>query len=186
LTPDQVKAALMLTAFKGLQQYATITDPTTGQTFNEQADVFTVGAGYLDIQAALANTNLAPPTVGSALSPFAVEGPNGNVALVVNGPSVLGSKAVLLGTDSTAGEAVLWGTGSTTGEAVLWGTGTAAGEAVLWGTGSTASEAVLWGTGSTAGTAVLWGTGSALDQAVAVLWGTSSLQANSVLWGTKN
>jgi len=210
LTPDQVKAALMLTAFKGLQQYATITDPTTGQTFNEQADVFTVGAGYLDIQAALANTNLAPPTVGSALSPFAVEGPNGNVALVVNGPSVLGSnavlwgtgamwgnavlwgtgstagEAVLWGTDSTAGEAVLWGTGSTTGEAVLWGTGTAAGEAVLWGTGSTASEAVLWGTGSTAGTAVLWGTGSALDQAVAVLWGTSSLQANSVLWGTKN
>jgi len=87
MTPDQVKARLMLTAFKDLQQYATITDPTTGQTFNEQADIFTVGAGYLDIQAALANTDLAPPTLGSALSPFVGIDANGDAVLVVDGPS---------------------------------------------------------------------------------------------------
>ena len=51
LTPDQVKARLMLTAFKGLQTASTTKDQTTGQVFNMQADLFTVGAGYLDIQA---------------------------------------------------------------------------------------------------------------------------------------
>jgi serine protease AprX len=181
LTPDQVKATLMLTAFKNLQQYATVTDPTTGQTFNEQADIFTVGAGELDIQAALANTNVAPATLGSALSPFAVEDPNGNVALIVNGPSMLGSTAVLWGTGAMWGNAVLWGTGTTASEAVLWGTGSTAGEAVLWGT-STTGEAVLWGTGSTVGEAVLWGTGTAGGEAV--LWGTGSTMSEAVLWGT--
>ena len=73
LTPDQVKARLMKTAFKNLVQASIATDQVTGQTFNEQADIFTVGAGYLDIQAALANTDLAPATVGSAISPTAAE-----------------------------------------------------------------------------------------------------------------
>ena len=71
LTTDQVKARLMATAFKGLVQASTATDLTTRQSFQEQADIFTIGAVYLDIQGALQNTNLAPATVGSALSPFA-------------------------------------------------------------------------------------------------------------------
>ena len=79
LSPDQVKAAMMLSSFKNLVQASTVTDSTTGQTFYEQADVFTVGAGYLDIQAALANTKLAPYTVGSALSPLAQLRADGNV-----------------------------------------------------------------------------------------------------------
>src|ERR1019366_4579924 len=87
LTPDQVKARLMKTAFKNLVQASVATDPVTGQTFNEQADIFTVGAGYLDIQAALSNTDLVPPNAGSALSPSAAVDANGNVVLV-NGASV--------------------------------------------------------------------------------------------------
>ena len=69
LTPDQIKARLMKTADKNLIQYATVTDPTTGLTYNVQADLFTVGAGYLDINAALQNSDLASSAVGSAMSP---------------------------------------------------------------------------------------------------------------------
>ncbi len=57
LTPDQVKARLMKTAYKTFPQYSSYTDPTTGITYTDQYDVFTVGAGYLDMQAALATQN---------------------------------------------------------------------------------------------------------------------------------
>ena len=59
LTPDQVKARLMRTAYKNLVPYSTVTDPVTGQIYNDQADIFTVGSGYLDIQAALSETTVA-------------------------------------------------------------------------------------------------------------------------------
>jgi len=59
LTPDQVKARLMKTAYKAFPQSSSVYDPTTGITYTSQYDVFTVGAGYLDIAAALASTDLA-------------------------------------------------------------------------------------------------------------------------------
>lgn len=69
LTPDQVKARLMLTAYKTFPTSSTATDPTTGQSFVSYYDAFTIGAGYLDIAAALANTDVAS---GTAQSPSAV------------------------------------------------------------------------------------------------------------------
>ena len=83
LAPDQIKARLMKTAFKDLVQTSTATDPSTGITYNDQADIFTVGAGYLDIQAALANTDLAPATPGSAMSPTAAEDGSGLLAVTI-------------------------------------------------------------------------------------------------------
>ena len=56
MTPDQVKARLMKTATKFAPGFSTATDPITGVTYTEEYDLFTVGAGYLDIPAALANT----------------------------------------------------------------------------------------------------------------------------------
>src|SRR5208282_845595 len=72
LTPDQVKARLMKAAYKNFPVSSTATDPTTGQTYTSYYDLFTVGAGYLDVNAAMNNTNLAPSNVGAALSPTAV------------------------------------------------------------------------------------------------------------------
>jgi serine protease AprX len=151
LTPDQVKARLMVNAFKGLVQSSVATDLATGQTFDEQADVFTVGAGYLDIQAALTNTQLAPATVGSALSPIAVKGSNGSVTVVPNGSSILGGTSILWGTATNLwGSSILWGTGSETAESILWGTGsTLTSSSILWGTASTSSDSILWGTSET-------------------------------------
>ena len=149
LTPDQVKARLMKTAYKNLVPYSTATDPVTGLTYNSQADIFTVGAGLVDIQAALSNTDLAPTTAGSALSPTVSKDKSGNMVLV-NGTGVVW------------GTGVIWGTGVVWGTSVIWGTNVS-GQSVLWGSG------VVWGTSSMQGYGVIWGTG--------VVWGTSSTTA---------
>ena len=68
LTPDQVKARLMKTAWKSLPAFSSATEPTTGITYTDQDDVFTVGAGYVDVEAALNSTDVAK---GTAMSPVA-------------------------------------------------------------------------------------------------------------------
>ena len=61
LTPDQVKARLMLTANKTVfPATSSYQDPTTGITYYSQYDIFTIGAGYLNIANALANTTVGP------------------------------------------------------------------------------------------------------------------------------
>ncbi len=79
LTPDQVKARLMKTAWKSFPAFSSTTDPTTGITYTDQYDAFTVGAGYVDVEAAI---NSADVATGSAMSPVASFNPNnGNVYL---------------------------------------------------------------------------------------------------------
>lgn len=151
LTPDQIKARLMKTAFKNLIPASVATDATTGQTFNLQSDIFTVGAGYLDIQAALADNNLVPSTLGSAMSPRAVLDSKGNIVLVSNGPSLLGTRSVVWGAGPVFGDSVLWGL-NLSGQSILWGTSTLGGDSILWGTNATSGSSILWGT------SVLWGT----------------------------
>ena len=72
LTPDQVKARLMKTASKSFPTSSVAVDPTTKIAYTSYYDIFTVGAGYLDIADALGSADLAS---GSALSPTAVYTP---------------------------------------------------------------------------------------------------------------
>src|SRR5260370_11614178 len=74
LTPDQVKARLMKTAWKGYGQYYSAHD-TYGRTYNLQHDLFAVGAGYLDVEAALSSNDLAPPTIGNAKRRLSIQIP---------------------------------------------------------------------------------------------------------------
>ena len=100
LTPDQVKARLMKTAWKGMAATASVYDSLTNTTYNIQQDLFTVGAGYLDVQAALANTEKIGSSQ-SAISPRAV---------VQNGHVVLTKSYTNLATLSIAwGDNVIWG-----------------------------------------------------------------------------
>jgi len=163
ITPDQIKAMLMQSAFKNIQQYSTVTDPTTGITYYLQADIFTVGAGYLDIHAASLTTQLVPATVGSALSPIAAISSNGSVSLSPNGSSAL------------AGSSILWGSSSVWGSSILWGSSSVEGSSILWGS-STSLDA----------SSILWGSSLSLN-ASSILWGSTSAQtdAESVLWGTR-
>jgi serine protease AprX len=144
LTPDQVKARLMRSAFKTFPRDSTATDPATGDKYTSQYDIFTVGAGYLDIQATLNNTDLAPATLGIAKSPAVARDKSGNVYLVT-GPSILWGGSVMWGTSAVWGTSVVWGTKSS-GESVLWGS------SIVWGSDTTEGFSVLWGS------SIVWGT----------------------------
>jgi serine protease AprX len=69
MTPDQVKARLMKTASKSFASYTSYLDLPTGITYNGQSDIFSVGAGYLNIMAALMSNDLVTK---AAKSPKAV------------------------------------------------------------------------------------------------------------------
>jgi serine protease AprX len=144
LTPDQVKARLMKSAYKIFPRNSTATDPITSKTYVSQYDIFTVGAGYLDIQAALSNADLAPATLGSARSPAVARDKSGNVYLVT-GSSVLWGGSIMWGVSAVWGTSVVWGT-NVTGESVLWGA------SAPWASSDDKGYSVLWGT------SIVWGT----------------------------
>ena len=150
MTPDQVKARLMKTAYKTFPQYSTYTDTATGLTYNSQYDLFTVGAGYLDIQAALANADLS---TGAAKSPvvqydaatqsvyfvndsFAVWGGSGNWSTfaVWGGNAFVGSNFAVWGGSSNWSSFAVWG-GS-----APWGSNTTNGFFAVWGGSAVGSD----------------------------------------------
>jgi serine protease AprX len=143
LTPDQVKARLMKSAYKTFPRNSTATDPATGKNYTSQYDIFTVGAGYLDIQAALSSVDLAPVTPGSAESPAVARDENENVYLVT-GHSVLWGGSIMWGTSAVWGTSVV--ATSMTGKSILWGS------SAPWGSSDDFGFSVLWGT------SVVWGT----------------------------
>lgn len=132
LTPDQVKARLMKTAYKGFPSSSTVVDPASGLTYRSQYDILTVGAGYLDIGAALGNHDVAALP---ATSPTLTISAKGQVDLVY-------------------GTAVIWGSSSPWGTAVIWGSTVNislipdSGSAVIWGSSSMTGLAVIWGSSS--------------------------------------
>jgi serine protease AprX len=158
LTPDQVKALLMQSAYKNLVLYSSVTDPVTGLTYSSQADIFTVGAGYLDIQAALADISL--PTL-SAKSPAAYDPVSGNFFLVKDTSAIWGSNVLWGSTEVWGANEFVSGQSNLSGTNVLWGSN------ALWGSN------VLWGSSATAGYDALWGNNA--------LWGSSTSGATNAL-----
>jgi len=157
MTPDQVKARLMKTAYKVFPQYRSYTDPDTGVTYTSQYDVFTVGAGYLDIQAALASTALS---AGAAKSPVVQYDPATQSVYFVNdsfavwGGSVDWSSFAVWGGNVFVGSnfavwggSTNWGSFAVWGGSAPWGSNTNSGFFAVWGgdavaTSSTTAEAL--------------------------------------------
>jgi serine protease AprX len=162
LTPDQVKARLMKTASKNFPSYSVATDPSTGQTFTAYYDLFTVGAGYLNLAAAVQNGDKAPSTVGSALSPTAVYNSSTGKVSLVYGSSSVPATSVVWGTSIVWGTSVVWGTNVNTASSVVWGT------SIVWGTSSTTGFSVVWGTDTTSASSVVWGASTLPLQASSV------------------
>jgi serine protease AprX len=152
LTPDQVKARLMMTAYKTFPLSSTATDPTTGQTYTSYYDVFTVGAGYLDIAAALASTYVAP---GLWLSPYATYNPTTGAVYLVNNPTSI------LGNTSVVPDRSVWGNQSVSGTQAVWGTQSVWGNQSVWGTQTVTGTRSVWGTQLVWGTRSVWGTSAA-------------------------
>jgi serine protease AprX len=146
LNPDQVKARLMKTASKTFPAYTSYTDPTTGITYTSQYDAFTIGAGYLDIQAALSSTDLSS---GVAKSPTAQYDPATNSVYFVN--------------DSSA----MWGNSALWGSSAVWGANVFVGsQSALWGSSAMWGNSAVWGSSTTQGFSALWGSSA--------MWGNST------------
>ena len=159
LTPDQVKARLMKSASKSFPTYSTVYDASTGISYTTQYDIFTVGAGYLDVWAALNSTDLAG---GSAISPTAVyDLADGKVSVVNTDGAVWGGAAV-------------WGSGAVWGGSAVWGSSVwVDGAAAVWGSAAGWGTAAPGGAGTDNGFGAVWGGGA--------VWGSSLQPASESL-----
>jgi serine protease AprX len=176
LTPDQVKARLMKSASKSFPKSSSVYDPASGNTYVSYYDVFTVGAGYVDLAAALANKDT---TKGTAMSPVAVLNSKTNsVYLTRDSSSTWGTTsawtpvAVYGPSEFTSGgSSVMWGATGTGGTSVMWGATNDGGTSVMWGATNDAGTSVMWGASNNTGTSVMWG--AAGDDGSSVMWGAS-------------
>ena len=153
LTPDQVKARLMKTASKmGLFSTSSYV-PHLLMSFLDSYDLFSVGSGVLNVQAAVSNNDLAPATQGSALSPSAIyNAQNGTVSLVY-GNSTVSTNSVVWGSSVVWGTSVVWGSSVVNGNSVVWGS------SLPWNNNLLSAFSVVWGssTGNASATSMVWG-----------------------------
>ncbi len=161
LTPDQVKARLMKTAYKMGMFSTSAYVPHLMMSFVDFYDLFSVGSGLLNVQAAVANNDLAPANVGAALSPAAVyNAQNGTVSLAY-------------GNSSVSTNSVVWGSSVVWGTSVVWGSSLLNGTSVVWG------SSLPWNTNTLSGFSVVWGSSTGTANATSVVWGSSVGDANS-------
>jgi len=145
LSPDTVKARLMKTASKTFPASSVATDPATGQTYTSFYDAFTIGAGYLDIAAALTNTE---GTLLSSASPGANYVPAFNQASMV--PPLLSN----------------WRWFPAWSPSVVWGNTVLPNGSTIW------NPENAWASSGSWGTSIAWGTDSG-PNSTSIAWGTS-------------
>jgi serine protease AprX len=151
LTPDTVKARLMKTAWKGFGTYCSSYDIFLN-LYNNQYDLFTYGAGYLDVDQALASNDVAN---GLALSPMVSYNASTHKISIQNTGSSTLANSVIWGHSVIWGTSVVWGHSVISANSVIWG------ESVIWG------NSMVWGSESDQGFSVIWGQ--------SVIWGYSGL-----------
>jgi serine protease AprX len=167
MTPDQVKARLMKTASKTFPTTSSVYDAASGISYTSQYDIFTVGAGYADLAAALASTELSS---GAAISPTATYDSNtGNVYLTSDPSSVWGTK------QAWSGPAVWGGSQFTGASSIMWGATNTAGSSIMWGASGLAGSSIMWGAGTSTGFSSIWSN--------SIMWGASGQNASSIMWG---
>jgi serine protease AprX len=153
LTPDQVKARLMKTAYKMGMLSTSAYVPHLFMSFVDFYDLFSVGSGLLNVQAATTNTDLAPAVVGSALSPYAVYNQQTGVVSLVYGNGTVSSNSVVWGSSVVWGTSVVWGSNVVSGNSVVWGS------SLPWNNNLLSAFSVVWGssTGTASASSVVWG-----------------------------
>lgn len=168
-TPDQIKALLMQTAGKSFPVSSSVTDPATGQTYVDYYDIFTVGAGYVDLAAALANIGNVPAS-GTALSPTASYDPSSGAVTVSFDPSSIWSQQLAYATPDAWTPQSIWGPSVIdSSDRALWGS------QAIWGQSADLSSTALWGARS------LWGATSMYDSQTDA--SSSTETASRSLWG---
>jgi serine protease AprX len=135
LTPDTIKARMMKTAWKGYPQSSWGYD-IWGYGYFSQYDIFTIGAGYLDVYAALQNGDVAS---GSTASPAAVYNPASGQATLSS------SNAISYGNTITWGSSIVWG------NSIVWGSNSILSDTIIWG------NSIVWGQSGISGNTIIWG-----------------------------
>jgi serine protease AprX len=152
LTPETIKARLMKSATKNFPLSSTAVDPLTRIMYTSQYDIFTIGAGYLDVWGALNSTD-SVPAGSTAASPIAVFNSSISTATIVNANTAVWGTHAVWGTTGVWGATAVWGTSVfTDGQAALWGTSAVWGNTAVWGTAGTQGNTAVWGTHA------VWGT----------------------------
>ena len=147
LTPDQIKARMMKTAWKGYP-LSSWGYSIFGVGYFSQYDVFTIGAGYLDIYAALNSTDVAN---GGAASPVAVFDPATQTATLVNGTSI------------TWGNSIIWGSSIIWSDSIVWGSNTVLSNSIIW------SNSIVWSDTTLSGNSIIWSN--------SIVWGDGNVNA---------
>jgi serine protease AprX len=154
LTPDQVKARLMKTASKmGLTSTSAYV-PHLLQTFLSFYDLFSNGSGLLNVQTAINNTDLAPATVGAALSPSVSYNAQTHAVSLLEGNLTVAPTSVVWGSSVVWGASVVWGSSLVSGTSVVWGS------SLPWNDNALSAFSVVWGASTGASTtaqSVVWG-----------------------------
>lgn len=159
LTPDLVKIRLMKTATKNFPAYSfTIAG---GATYRSQYDVFTIGAGYLDVLGALTDSSHPVGTSSSPVASFNALASTVHIAASLLSAWVLapGGLPAFWGNTVLSSPAAPLTSGSVAwGDCVPWGSSVAWGDSVAWG------ESVAWGDSAAWGDSVAWGDSTALGE----------------------
>jgi serine protease AprX len=146
LSPDSVKARMMKTAWKGYPLNSWGYD-LRGLGYLSQYDVFTIGAGYLDVNAALRSTDIAS---GGAPSPTAVYDPNTKQAKLLNGTSITWGTTITWGSSLVWGNSIVWGGSAVLNDSIIWG------NSIVWGDNSLTGNSIIWGA------SITWGGGDGI------------------------
>jgi len=167
LTPDTVKARLMKTAGKAFPTSSIATDPTSSQSYTSFYDIFTIGAGYLDAAAALADYE---GTFLSSVSPnvtYNRSSQQGSLALPVTSnwrwssewsPTAVWGNIVLPNGTTIWNSSYAWSSSNNWGTSIAWGTNGPGDSSIAWGTNGPGVTSIAWGTNGPGDTSIAWGT----------------------------
>jgi serine protease AprX len=133
LTPDTIKARMMKTAWKGYPGNSWASD-AKGRSYFSQYDVFTIGAGYLDVYASLRNTDVVN---GGAASPIAYRTATGKYGLA-NSQSITWGNSITWGSSIVWSDSIVWGINCVGDDSILWG------DSIVWGDTTLSANSIIW------------------------------------------
>lgn len=147
LTPDTIKARMMKSAWKGY--------PVTSWGYSvwnvgylSQYDVFTIGAGYIDVYAALKNTDVVN---GGAASPVAYRDTATGTYSFSNSQSITWGNSITWGSSIIWGNSIVWGSNALVSDSIIWGS------SIVWGDSTCSANSIIWGD------SMIWGASTSIN-----------------------
>jgi serine protease AprX len=144
LTPDTIKARMMKTAWKGYPTSSWGYDSKNVGYFS-QYDVFTIGAGYLDLDAAMKSTDVVN---GGSPSPKVNFNATSGQATLSNSLSITWGNSITWGSSIVWGNSIVWGGNSVISDSIIWG------NSIVWGQSSISGNSIIWGQSVSTNTAI--------------------------------